>query len=107
MHTNLVKQMLKCRKKLDIPLKYATDKEQISKNIDKYIFTERKDENGNYEECYATVDEDKYEEYRENNELLIKLNNMKNFNTIKNCIVFFTVIAIISLVIGFLGIIGQ
>lgn len=104
MNLGLADILLEAQKDLIVPLKQvekeeAVEKDNVTAKIG-YRVINKTDDNGNQISEFVTVDFEKYETYRDDNELIIRVKNMRNLKIIKNCAVFFAVLAGVEIVAG-------
>ena len=103
MNPGLTDILLESQKDLIVPLKQVEKEEALEKNSEiannGYRVINKIDDKGYQITKYVTVDFDKYETYRDDNELIIRIKNMKNLKTIKNCAIFFTILIAIGIVV--------
>ncbi len=95
MNEFLVKQLLKYRDILKVPLKYI-DKKQAKSGA--YIPVRERNENNYFVTRYMTVDEEKYADFREENEHILQFLMLENLYTTRKWVVFFAVLFIIGLI---------
>lgn len=95
MNEFLSKQLLKYRDILKVPLKYI-DKKQAKAGT--YFPVRERDENNYFITRHMTVDEEKYAEYREENDHILQFLMLENLYTIRKWVVFFAVLFIIGLI---------
>ncbi len=107
MKNRLKAKILSLRHDLPIPLRIVDEKEARQDFFTiktGYIRVEMPDEKGYSKVVYATLDEEEFAEHKEDIEFAIRLNNMKNRKTIKNCIVLITALIVIGLVLFLIGV---
>ena len=96
-------ELLSYRDIFEVPLKYVDNKEKNdSDESGAKIPVREKDSDNNFIVRHMTVDEEKYADFRAENEHVMKYITMQNIITIKRCAVFFVVLSLIEIFIGFL-----
>ena len=103
MNKYLAYYLLRNRDTFKVPLKYVDPKQEKDGAYGKaYIPVRERDENNNFIKRKMTIDEEKYSELRAENDHIMNYIMMKNIISIRNCVVFFTILSVVSLLVGFL-----